>query len=208
VIPLATIKEHDGFVDQQDVFIRLNKCISRRLRSFVHVSQLGLSQQIKALEEELGVLLLDRTKRSVTLTEAGKYFLEEAKRSLEHAERAKAVARKVSRGELGTVRIGHVPSIPFGGLLTKLTSAFHRYAPDIHLEFVEGDPVDLLAGIMECSRPGLARFTPHARTTGAWLCKVVSSQTSEQGTRSCSARTVQCASWSEGTRPTRTSSPM
>ena len=93
--------------------------------------------------------MLDRTKRTVTLTEAGKYFLEEAKLSLEHAERAKAVARKVSRGELGTVRIGHVPSIPFSGLLTKLTSAFHRYAPDIHLEFVEGDPVDLLAGIME-----------------------------------------------------------
>ena len=114
----------------------------------VHVSQPGLSQQIKALEEELGVLLLDRTKRTVTLTEAGKYFLEEAKLTLQHAERAIAVARKASRGKLGTVRIGHVPSIPFSGLLTKLTSAFHRYAPDIHLEFVEGDPVDLMASIM------------------------------------------------------------
>jgi DNA-binding transcriptional LysR family regulator len=67
---------------------------------FVHVSQPGLRQQIKALEEELGVLLLDRTKRTVTLTEAGKYFLKEAKLSLEHAERAKAIARKVSRGKL------------------------------------------------------------------------------------------------------------
>jgi DNA-binding transcriptional LysR family regulator len=116
---------------------------------FVHVSQPGLSQQIKALEEEVGVLLLDRTKRTVTLIEAGKYFLEEAKLTLEHAERAIAVARKVSRGELGTVRIGHVHSIPFSGILTKLTSAFGRYGPDIHLEFVEGDPVDLLASIME-----------------------------------------------------------
>jgi DNA-binding transcriptional LysR family regulator len=79
---------------------------------FVHVSQPGLSQQIKALEEELGVHLLDRTKRTVTLTEAGKYFLEEAKLTLEHAERAIAVARKVSRGKLGTVRIGHVHSLP------------------------------------------------------------------------------------------------
>jgi len=116
---------------------------------FVHVSQPGLSQQIKALEEELGVLLLDRTKRKVTLTEAGEYFLEEAKLSLQHAERAIAVARQVSRGKLGTVRIGHVHSIPFSGLLTKLASAFHKHGPDIHLEFVEGDPVDLLAGIME-----------------------------------------------------------
>jgi DNA-binding transcriptional LysR family regulator len=116
---------------------------------FVHVSQPGLSQQIKALEEELGVHLLDRTKRTVTLTEAGKYFLEEAKLTLEHAERAIAVARKVSRGKLGTVRIGHVHSLPFTGLLTQLTSAFHRYAPDIHLEFVEGYAQDLMASIME-----------------------------------------------------------
>jgi DNA-binding transcriptional LysR family regulator len=93
--------------------------------------------------------LLDRTKRTVTLTEAGKYFLEEAKLSLEHAERAIAVARKVSRGKLGKVRIGHVHSIPFSGLLASLTSAFRRYSPDIHLEFVEGDPVDLMGGIME-----------------------------------------------------------
>jgi DNA-binding transcriptional LysR family regulator len=54
--------------------------------------------EVFTLEEELGVLLLDRTKRAVTLTEAGKYFLEEAKLSLKHAERAKPIARKVSRG--------------------------------------------------------------------------------------------------------------
>lgn len=116
---------------------------------FVHVSQPGLSQQIKSLEEELGVLLLDRTKRTVNLTEAGKYFLEEAKLSLEHAERAKAIARKVYRGKLGKVRIGHVHSIPFSGFLATLTSAFRRCAPDIHLEFEEGDPVNLMASIME-----------------------------------------------------------
>jgi DNA-binding transcriptional LysR family regulator len=116
---------------------------------FVRVSQPGLSQQIKALEEEVGVLLLDRTRRSATLTEAGKCFLEEAKLSLEHVERATAVARKVSRGELGKVRIGHVHSFPFSGLLTKLTSAFHRSAPDIRLEFAEGDAFDLVVSILE-----------------------------------------------------------
>lgn len=115
----------------------------------VHISQPGLSQQIKLLEQELGVLLFCRTKRTVALTEAGKYFLEEAKLSIEHAERAKAVARKVSRGKLGQVRIGHVHSIPFSGLVTKVTCAFSRYTPDIHLELLEGDPVDLIASIKE-----------------------------------------------------------
>jgi DNA-binding transcriptional LysR family regulator len=115
----------------------------------VHVSQPRLSQQIKLLEQELGVLLLDRTKRTVILTEAGKYFLEEAKLSIEHAARAKAVARKVSRGKLGQVRIGHIHSIPFSGILTKVTSAFSRYAPDVHLDLLDGDPVDLIAGIKE-----------------------------------------------------------
>jgi DNA-binding transcriptional LysR family regulator len=90
----------------------------------VHVSQPGLSQQIKALEEEVGVLLLERTKRTVALTEAGKYFLEEARLTLEHAERAKVVAQKVARGKLGTVRIGYVHSVPFSGLLANLASLF------------------------------------------------------------------------------------
>jgi DNA-binding transcriptional LysR family regulator len=112
---------------------------------FVHVSQPGLSQQIKALEEEVGVLLLERTKRSVALTEAGKHFLEEAKLTLEHAERAKIVAQQVARGELGTVRIGHVHSVPFSGLL-----AVGQTCPNgVHLEFAEVEASDQLHRIVE-----------------------------------------------------------
>jgi DNA-binding transcriptional LysR family regulator len=105
----------------------------------VHVSQPGLSQQIKALEEEVGVLLLERTKRTVALTEAGRYFLEEAKLALDHAERAKVVAQRVARGKLGSVRIGYVHSVPFSGLLAKLASGFRKGASGIHLEFSEED---------------------------------------------------------------------
>ncbi len=116
---------------------------------FVHVSQPGLSQQIKALEEEVGVLLLKRTKRTVALTEAGKYFLEEAKLTLEHAERAKIVAQKVARGKLGTIRIGYVHSVPFSGLLAKLASVFRKCAAGIHLEFAETDACSQMTRIVE-----------------------------------------------------------
>jgi len=116
---------------------------------FVHISQPGLSQQIKALEEELGVLLLERTKRTVALTEAGKYFLEEAKLTLEHAERAKVVAQKVARGKLGTVRIGYLHSIPFSGQLAILASLFRRWAAGVHLEFSEGDSSEQLSRLVE-----------------------------------------------------------
>ena len=115
----------------------------------VHVSQPGLSQQIKALEEEVGVLLLERTKRKVALTEAGKYFFEEAKLTLEHAERAKVVAQKVARGQLGTVRIGYLHSVPFSGQLADLASLFRRWAPGVHLEFSEGDSTEQLSRLVE-----------------------------------------------------------
>jgi DNA-binding transcriptional LysR family regulator len=115
----------------------------------VHVSQPGLSQQIKALEEELGVLLLERTKRTVALTEAGKYFLEEAKLTLEHAERAKVVVQKVARGKLGTVRIGYVHSVPFSGLLANLASVFRDGAAGVHLEFIEGDSSNQMSRLIE-----------------------------------------------------------
>src|SRR5258707_9240007 len=91
---------------------------------FVHVSQPGLSQQIKALEEEVGVLLLERTKRTVALTEAGKYFLEEAKLTPEYPERAKIGSQKVATSELGAVRIGYRHSGPFSGVFAKLTTVF------------------------------------------------------------------------------------
>jgi DNA-binding transcriptional LysR family regulator len=115
----------------------------------VHVSQPGLSQQIKALEEDVGVLLLKRTKRAVALTEAGKHFLEEAKLTLEHAERAKVVAQKVARGKLGSVRIGYVHSVPFSGLLAKLATVFRECASDLHLDFEEADSFDQVTRIVE-----------------------------------------------------------
>jgi len=74
------------------------------------MSQPPLSQQIRALEEELKVRLLDRTSRSVTLTEAGRLFLAEARATLDQAERARLMATQAHRGEIGELTVGLFPS--------------------------------------------------------------------------------------------------
>ncbi|MFX8593482.1 LysR family transcriptional regulator, partial [Acinetobacter baumannii] len=76
----------------------------------LHLAQPPLSQQIQALEQQLGVRLLDRTRRSVALTEAGRLFLEEARATIAPAERAVETARRAARGELGRLEIGFTPT--------------------------------------------------------------------------------------------------
>ena len=75
----------------------------------LHISQPPLSQQIAALEQEIGVPLLRRTSRSVELTEAGERFLGEARETLAQAGNAVALARRAAQGEIGRLQIGFVP---------------------------------------------------------------------------------------------------
>src|SRR5438034_416182 len=65
----------------------------------LHVSQPGLSRQIRDLEAELGFLLLERSAKSVRLTAAGRVFLDEARAVLKRAEEAVKTARTVADGK-------------------------------------------------------------------------------------------------------------
>lgn len=76
----------------------------------LHISQPPLSQQIRDLEDELGVKLFERTKRQVHLTEAGKVFLERSYGVLAQLEQAIAVTQQIGRGEVGRLAIGFVDS--------------------------------------------------------------------------------------------------
>src|SRR5471032_2878317 len=67
----------------------------------LHLAQPPLSQQIRLLEKELGVMLFVRTSRRVSLTEAGRMFLEQAYLVVSQAEKATATMRAVSRGDAG-----------------------------------------------------------------------------------------------------------
>ena len=72
----------------------------------LHMTQPPLSRQIQQLENELGVQLIDRTTRSVTLTPAGVAFLPDARRILQLAEGAALNVKRVPAGDLGTVVVG------------------------------------------------------------------------------------------------------
>ena len=96
------------------------------------IAQPPLSQQIRRLEDELGVLLLRRTRRRVELTEAGRVFLEEARRTLAQAEQAMRAAQRAQRGEIGRLDIGYVGSAAYDALPEALR-AFRDRFPDVEL---------------------------------------------------------------------------
>ncbi len=75
----------------------------------LYTAQPSLSQQIKDLEEDVGVQLLYRTKRKVELTEEGAVFLEQARLTLAQADKAIAMARQVLQAKQQMLRIGFVP---------------------------------------------------------------------------------------------------
>lgn len=105
----------------------------------LRIAQPGLTQQIQALERELGVRLFHRTKRSVELSDAGVLLLEEARLTLAQAERAELVARRAGRGELGRVEIGYVGSAAYSGVLSATVFAFRQAYPEVDLRLREMD---------------------------------------------------------------------
>jgi DNA-binding transcriptional LysR family regulator len=105
----------------------------------LHIAQPPLSQQIKGLEEELGARLFDRTRRKVELTHAGRLFLDEARLTLQQAERAQRVAIEAEQGLRGRLRIGFVTSASYSVLPTVIRR-FRRENPFIDLELIEMTP--------------------------------------------------------------------
>ncbi|MGW4434968.1 LysR substrate-binding domain-containing protein [Streptomyces sp. NPDC004596] len=92
----------------------------------LNMTQPPLSRQIQLLENEVGVLLLDRTNRSVRLTPAGRAFLVEARRILRQTEQATLAVRRVSTGEAGTIAVGFTAASAYsalGGLLETARAA-------------------------------------------------------------------------------------
>jgi DNA-binding transcriptional LysR family regulator len=89
----------------------------------LHTAQPSLSQQIRRLEAELGVELLERDRHGVSLTAAGYAFLGEARDVIARAERSVAIARAVAGGQSGRIRLACGP----GAFGARLSAALRRF---------------------------------------------------------------------------------
>ena len=107
-----------------------------RAAEILRVAQPSLSQQMKNLEEELGVDLLLRHARGVTPTELGQQLYDHARRILQEVDRAKDVVRSRSRNPSGKVSVG-LPTSACRGLGLPLISALAERQPNITLHVVE-----------------------------------------------------------------------
>lgn len=106
----------------------------RRAAARLNIAPPPLSVQISRLEAEIGTRLFDRVPKGVKLTDAGRTFLDHARKTLAEGKRAIEAARLAARGEIGELSIGH--NMPAGFLVfPKIVPAFREKWPDVRLTF-------------------------------------------------------------------------
>jgi DNA-binding transcriptional LysR family regulator len=113
------------------------------------IGQPPLSQQIKALEEELGVQLFYRTAYGAELTQTGQVFEDEAKRVLEDADRAVRAAQRAERGETGYLRVGFTGTAAFNPGVSDLIRKFRVTFPNAELSVQEATSGVLFQALAE-----------------------------------------------------------
>ncbi len=106
----------------------------------LHLTQPALSRQVKDLEEELGVPLLLRGKNTVTLTEAGELFYEEARDLLARADQAIQRVRGETRHEI--MRVGYAPSLTTG-IMPGALEKFQTATPRVRIELADLAPREM-----------------------------------------------------------------
>jgi DNA-binding transcriptional LysR family regulator len=114
----------------------------------LHVSQPALSRQIRDLEDEIGFCLLERTAKSVRLTEAGRAFLNDARGLLQHADEAVKKARAVASAEPTELHVGYSPT-PVAHILPKALRAFQHAMPNIHVRLHDWSNKAILDGVRD-----------------------------------------------------------
>jgi DNA-binding transcriptional LysR family regulator len=117
-----------------------------RAAARLNVSQPPLSRQIRDLEDELGVVLLERSPKEVRLTSAGKMFLKEARGILRQAAEAMRKVRAFGLAEAAELRVGYAPS-PTVEILPRALRAFQKAAPKARVQLLDQSTEESLAGL-------------------------------------------------------------
>ena len=112
-----------------------------------YISQTAITQQIHALEENIGAKLLDRNSRPVSLTPAGKVFLKEAREILGRMDAALARTREASTGLEGELRLGYTKGYEHSDL-PKYLRSFHQEYPNVLISCYRCDTDMLASGLI------------------------------------------------------------
>lgn len=158
------------------------ECHFGRAAEKLNIVQPTLSMQIKALEQELGAALFDRSTREVRLTEVGALLLPEAKRAVAHANRVRSLVDGVVRGQLGRLQIAFSSNAVFSGVLQAHLLTFREMHPDVAVQLVEMNGFDQINAIgagevdfgycaLLCKAPGLVTYP-----VGAWPWRIAMSE--------------------------------
>src|SRR5712692_8405861 len=112
----------------------------------LRVAQPALGRQMQDLEDEIGVDLMKRSPRGVTLTAEGKLFLEEVRELLKRADESVEKVRALARGEYGELHIGYAPS-PTVEILPPALTAFQKAVPRVKVLLHDLSSDELITGL-------------------------------------------------------------
>ena len=112
-----------------------------------YLTQTALTQQIQALEAQIGVQLIDRSSRPIELTPAGRAFYTEANDILNRFYAAVQNTRDASRGASGTLQIGYAKTFENSQLPERFLS-FHQKYPNIHMKLFCSESDQLIYGLL------------------------------------------------------------
>jgi DNA-binding transcriptional LysR family regulator len=118
-----------------------------RAASGLRVAQSAVSSQIQDLENELGVVLLERSRRRVRLTAAGQAFVEATERILRSVEDASRQARRIGQGEYGTLAIGFIGSQSHEWM-PRVLKRFRAKYPEVEVTLTEIHPSQQLEALL------------------------------------------------------------
>src|SRR5256886_1806249 len=116
----------------------------------LRVAQPALSRQMTELEDEIGVDLMKRSPRGVTLTAEGKLFLDEVRELLKRADESVEKVRALARGEYGELHVGYAPS-PTVEILPPALAAFQKAVPRVKVLLHDLSSDELIAGLQNAT---------------------------------------------------------